>query len=110
MTASARSPLRSLRSLHGERATPLRVNSKPDTSCALKPDTSICPQQILYGFVNAKYRRGACAVGYFGSVCVARGFSARGLKADRVWWGADEGFAEVRPVPYLAKAGPKTTL
>ena len=37
MTAFARSPLRSLRSLHGERATPLRVNSKPDTS--------ICPQQ-----------------------------------------------------------------
>ena len=45
MTAFARSPLRSLRSLHGERATPLRVNSKPDTLCALKPDTSICPQQ-----------------------------------------------------------------
>ena len=44
MTASARSPLRSLRSLHGERATPVRVNSKPDTLCALKPDTSICPQ------------------------------------------------------------------
>ena len=44
MTAFARSPLRSLRSLHGERATPLRVNSKPDTLCALKPDTSICPQ------------------------------------------------------------------
>ncbi len=38
MTAFARSPLRSLRSLHGERATPLRVNSKPDTLCALKPD------------------------------------------------------------------------
>ena len=47
MTAFARSPLRSLRSLHGERATPLRVNSKPDTLCALKPDTSICPQQVL---------------------------------------------------------------
>ena len=46
MTASAHSPLRSLRSLRGERATPLRVNSKPDTSCALKPDTSICPEQL----------------------------------------------------------------
>ena len=47
MTASARSPLRSLRSLHGERATPVRVNSKPDTLCALKPDTSICPEHLL---------------------------------------------------------------
>ena len=45
MSAATRSPLRSLRSLRGERATPLRVNSKPDTLCALKPDTSICPQQ-----------------------------------------------------------------
>ena len=44
MSAATRSPLRSLRSLRGERATPLRVNSKPDTLCALKPDTSICPQ------------------------------------------------------------------
>ena len=34
-------------------------------------------------------------MGFFGSVCVARGFSARGLKADRVWLGAEEGFAEV---------------
>ena len=47
MSAATRSPLRSLRSLRGERATPLRVNSKPDTLCALKPDTSICPQHIL---------------------------------------------------------------
>lgn len=37
MTASARSPLRSLRSLHGERATPSGVNSQPDTLSALKP-------------------------------------------------------------------------
>ena len=46
MSAATRSPLRSLRSLRGERATPLRVNSKPDTLCALKPDTSICPQHL----------------------------------------------------------------
>ena len=47
MSAPARPPLRSLRSLRGGREAPLRVNSRPDTSCALKPDTSICPQQIM---------------------------------------------------------------
>ena len=59
MSAATRSPLRSLRSLRGERATPLRVNSKPDTLCALKPDTSICPQHWLSDSGrNARHQRG----------------------------------------------------
>ena len=49
-------------------------------------------------------------MGFFGSVCVARGFFARGLKADRALLGADEGFAEVRAVPGPARTGVKTAL
>ena len=65
---------------------------------------------VLASVYKDKPCRGACAVGFFGSVCVARGFSARGLKADRVWLGADEGFAEVCSVPGLARTGAKTAL
>ena len=49
-------------------------------------------------------------MGYFGSVCVARGFSARGMKADRALLGADRGLAEVRPAPGPARPGAKTAL
>ena len=49
--------------------------------------------------------RGACAVGFFGTVGLARGFSACGLKADRPLVGRGRGFAEVRPVLGPAKKG-----
>ena len=50
---------------------------------------------------------GACAVAFFGSVSVARGFSACEWKADCALLGADEGFVEVCSVPCPAKSAPK---
>ena len=49
-------------------------------------------------------------MGYFGSVCVVRGFSACEWKADRALLGADRGLAEVRLGPGPARTGAKTAL